>query len=72
MNPRTHYEATAEEIIEAVGTVDMFVMGAGTGGTVTGVARRLKELNPNCVIVTVDPKGSIIFGEGKPVLFFVS
>ncbi|CAB3249187.1 unnamed protein product [Arctia plantaginis] len=49
----------------------MFVMGTGTGGTVTGVAKRLKEHNPNCVIVTVDPKGSIIFGEGKPVLFFV-
>ncbi|XP_075983052.1 cystathionine beta-synthase-like [Anticarsia gemmatalis] len=71
VNSNTHYEYTAEEIIDALGSIDMFVMGSGTGGTVTGVARRLKEHNPNCVIVTVDPKGSIIFGEGKPVLYFV-
>ena len=72
MNPLTHYEHTAEEILDALGTVDMFVMGAGTGGTVTGVGRKLKEKCPNCVIVTVDPQGSIIFGEGNPVLYFVS
>ncbi|XP_047033986.1 uncharacterized protein LOC124640314 [Helicoverpa zea] len=71
MNPLTHYEHTAEEILDALGTVDMFVMGSGTGGTVTGVARKLKERCPNCIVVTVDPQGSIIFGEGKPVLYFV-
>lgn len=71
VNPQTHYDYTAEEILDALGTIDMFVMGSGTGGTVTGVARKLRERNPNCIIVTVDPKGSIIFGEGKPVLFFV-
>uniref|UniRef100_A0A2A4JLE0 cystathionine beta-synthase n=1 Tax=Heliothis virescens TaxID=7102 RepID=A0A2A4JLE0_HELVI len=71
MNPLTHYEQTAEEILDALGTVDMFVMGSGTGGTVTGVARKLKERCPNCIVVTVDPQGSIIFGDGKPVLYFV-
>jgi cystathionine beta-synthase len=42
------------------GKVDMVVIGAGTGGTITGVGRRLKELNPNIVVVGVDPVGSIL------------
>lgn len=72
MNPLTHYDYTAEEIIDALGTVDMFVMGAGTGGTVTGIGRKLKEKLPNCIIITVDPEGSIIYGEGEPKLYYVS
>lgn len=72
INPYTHYKETAEEIIQALKQVDMFVMGAGTGGTVTGVANRLKKFNPKVVIVAVDPKGSIIFGnDTKPVPFYV-
>lgn len=60
-NPLAHYHGTAEEIWrQCGGKVDMLVAGAGTGGTITGVARRLKELNPNIVIVGVDPKGSIL------------
>jgi cystathionine beta-synthase len=60
-NPLAHYEGTAEEIWEQCeGKVDMVVMGAGTGGTITGVARRLKELNPNIIVVGVDPVGSIL------------
>jgi len=60
-NPLAHYEGTAEEIWrQCDGKVDMLVAGAGTGGTITGVARRLKELNPNIVIVGVDPEGSIL------------
>lgn len=60
-NPMAHYEGTAEEIWEQCeGKVDMVVMSAGTGGTITGVARRLKELNPNMIVVGVDPIGSIL------------
>lgn len=71
VNPMTHYDYTAEEILDALGTVDMFVMGSGTGGTVTGIGRKLKEKCPNCIIVTVDPEGSIIFGGGEPKLYYV-
>jgi cystathionine beta-synthase len=60
-NPLAHYEGTALEIWEQCGgKVDMVVMTAGTGGTLTGVARRLRELNPAVIIVGVDPKGSIL------------
>jgi cystathionine beta-synthase len=60
-NPGAHYSYTAEEIwSQTGGRVDMIVAGAGTGGTLTGVARRLKELNPNIVVVGVDPVGSIL------------
>ena len=60
-NPMAHYDTTAEEIwAQCEGKVDMVVLGAGTGGTVTGVARRLKELNPKVIVVAVDPIGSIL------------
>lgn len=60
-NPLAHYETTAEEIWEQCGgRVDMVVMGAGTGGTITGVGRRLKELSPAIKIIAVDPVGSIL------------
>lgn len=64
-NPLAHYETTAEEIWAACGgRIDYVVMGAGTGGTISGVSRRLKELNPAIVIVGVDPIGSILAGCG--------
>ena len=60
-NPLAHYETTAEEIWEQCdGKVDMIVMTAGTGGTITGISRRLKELNPNLIVVGIDPVGSIL------------
>ena len=60
-NPMAHYDGTAEEIWAACeGKVDMIVCTAGTGGTLTGCARRLKELNPRCIVVGVDPQGSIL------------
>ena len=60
-NPLAHYETTAEEIWEQCeGKLDMVVMTAGTGGTLTGIARRLKELNPAIIVVGVDPHGSIL------------
>jgi len=54
-NPRAHYETTAPEIIEDCPEVDVFVAGLGTGGTLMGVGRRLKEHNPNIQIVAAEP-----------------
>jgi cysteine synthase len=52
---------TAEEILEQCdGKIDMLVVGAGTGGTITGVGRKIKERCPNVIIVGVDPVGSIL------------
>ena len=62
-NPKAHYDHTAQEIFDQMaGKVDMVVIGAGTGGTISGAAQRLKELNPNIVIVGADPIGSILAG----------
>ncbi len=66
-NYMAHYEGTAEEILEDLNNqVDMLVVGAGTGGTVTGLAKRVKKTCPNCQIIGVDPVGSILAGE-EPV-----
>lgn len=60
-NPLAHYDGTAEEIWnDCDGKVDMVVLSAGTGGTLAGIARKLKEKNPNIIVVGVDPKGSIL------------
>lgn len=60
-NPVAHYDTTAEEILEQCdGKIDMLVAGAGTGGTITGIAQKLKEKCPNIKIVGVDPVGSIL------------
>jgi len=60
-NPLAHYDGTAEEILEATqGKLDMVVVGAGTGGTITGVAKKIKEKLPHVKIVGVDPMGSIL------------
>jgi cystathionine beta-synthase len=70
-NPHVHYEETADEIIEQCeGRVDYFVSGAGTGGVITGVGKRLKEKIPGVQIVGVDPVGSVIGGgeAGSPYL----
>jgi cysteine synthase B len=55
-NPDAHYEGTGQEIVETLPEVDMFVAGLGTGGTLMGVARRLKEHNPDIKIVAVAPE----------------
>ncbi|KAF5889454.1 cystathionine beta-synthase-like, partial [Clarias magur] len=58
-NPLAHYDNTAEEILKQCdGKIDMLVAGAGTGGTITGIARKLKEKCPNVQIIGVDPEGS--------------
>jgi len=60
-----HYENTAEEIlIQCDNKLDMLVIAAGTGGTITGIARKVKERLPHCKIVGVDPVGSILAGPG--------
>ncbi|XP_053733613.1 cystathionine beta-synthase b isoform X1 [Synchiropus splendidus] len=65
-NPLVHYETTAEEILQQCdGKVDMVVAGGGTGGTLTGLARKLKEKCPNVKVVAVVPEGSIVGGPGK-------
>ncbi len=62
-NPTAHFEGTAEEILRDLkNKVDMVVVSAGTGGTITGVAKKLKEVNPNCIVVGADPVGSILGG----------
>lgn len=70
-NPRAHYDGTAEEIIEDFGLdLHMVVASVGTGGTITGIAKRLKAFNPKIQIIGVDPIGSILGGgnEIKPYL----
>jgi cystathionine beta-synthase len=64
-NPGIHYEQTGQEILDDLeGRVDMVVIGAGTGGTITGIGRRIKETNPDVIIVGADPVGSILAGDG--------
>jgi len=55
-NPNAHYETTGQEIVEALPGIDTFVAGLGTGGTLMGVGRRLKEHNPDVKIVAVAPE----------------
>lgn len=60
-NPLAHYDGTANEILDACdGKLDMLVCGAGTGGTLSGITRKVKERCPSCKIIGVDPVGSII------------
>ncbi len=62
-NPRAHYETTAPEIIAEMPDLDLFVAGLGTGGTLTGVGRRLKEFNPAVRIVAAAPHpGDLVQG----------
>lgn len=64
-NPDMHYRTTGAEIVEQVPNVDVFIAGIGTGGTFTGVAKRLKEHNPNLKAIAVEPTGSPAITEGK-------
>ena len=65
-NPDAHYNFTANEIISEFDNLDMVVAGVGTGGTITGISKKLKEEYPEIRVVGVDPYGSIL-GGGKEI-----
>ncbi|MFB6152153.1 MAG: PLP-dependent cysteine synthase family protein [Haloarculaceae archaeon] len=66
-NPEAHYETTGPEVLDQVGdrTVDVLVAGVGTGGTITGVGRRLREAFPDVEIVAVEPAESPVLSTGE-------
>ena len=65
-NPLKHYETTGEEIINDLPDLDAFVAGVGTGGTISGAGKRLKEFNSEIKIVAVEPQESPVISGGKP------
>ena len=65
-NPEKHYETTAKEIIDDFKVIDAFVAGVGTGGTIVGVAKRLKERSKDTKVIGVEPSTSAVLSGEKP------
>lgn len=65
-NPNKHYVTTADEIVKDVEDLDVFIAGVGTGGTVSGVGKRLKELRPEIKVLAVEPEKSPVISGGQP------
>lgn len=63
-NPKKHYKTTAKEIYKEVGDIDIFVCGIGTGGTISGIGRYLKEVNTNIKVIGVEPESSPLITKG--------
>ncbi|WP_181215366.1 cysteine synthase A [Phocaeicola faecicola] len=63
-NPDIHYMTTANEIIEDAGKFDVFISCVGTGGSITGIGKRLKEKSPEIEIIAVEPRGSPVLSGG--------
>jgi cysteine synthase A len=65
-NPKMHFETTGQEILQDLPDLDALVAGVGTGGTITGVGRRLRAAGSRALVVAVEPVGSPVLSGGKP------
>jgi cysteine synthase A len=65
-NPKIHYDTTGREIIKQLSDIDIFAAGVGTGGTLSGVSKRLKEYNKNIITAGVEPSKSAVLSGGSP------
>lgn len=65
-NPQYHYMTTGQEIIKQLGDLDIFTAAVGTGGTITGIGKRLKEFNKNIIVVASEPEKSPVLSGGNP------
>lgn len=70
-NSLIHYNTTAKEIIKDLPDIDIFIAGVGTGGTIAGVGKRLKEYNSNIKIIAIEPYESSVLNGGKPGLHMI-
>ena len=65
-NPEKHYESTAEEIMKDIPDLDVLIAGVGTGGTITGIGKKIKEKNSNVQVIAVEPESSPVISGGTP------